>query len=96
MTGTGATSAELDFVSTGPCPGCDECRRLYGYDTLAELAAAIESGECIDEGSFSWGGCDDCDTGEGGNRYIAHGRDKDGAILHFDVCEDCMFAINGL
>lgn len=67
----------LDFVSTGTCPGCNEC-------------------PTIDEPHFSWSPCDCCNSSLGGDRHAAHGKDKDGNLVHLDICVDClMYIANG-
>lgn len=76
----------LEFVSTGACPGCDECG-------LSESPTEHERG-CADEGGFSWSSCEACGSTLGGSRYPAHGRDKNGDLLHFEVCEDCLMYLN--
>ena len=47
----------------------------------------------LDEGSFSWNPCDDCNTNLGGTYYLAHGRDENDDLVHFRVCVDCLFEI---
>lgn len=76
----------LEFVSTGACPGCDECG-------LSDNPSDHDR-ECADEGGFSWRECEACGSSLGGNRYPAHARTKDGALLHFEVCEDCLMYLN--
>jgi hypothetical protein len=71
----------LDYLSTG-----------YASHDLCD--------ECLeeqdDEGFFSWSSCDCCGSSLGGTRYAAHGRDKDGNLVHLDVCSDClMYLANG-
>lgn len=54
--------------------------------------------ECpdIDESHFSWSPCDCCGSSLGGDRHAAHGRDKNGELVHLDICVDClMFIANG-
>ena len=48
--------------------------------------------EWEDDGSFSWGSCDCCDSTLGGDRYIAHGI-IDGDLIHLNVCIDCLLYI---
>lgn len=76
----------LEFVSTGACPGCDECG-------LPKDAGEHEL-EIAGEPHFSWHACEACGSTLGGNRYPAHGRDKDGALIHFRICEDCLYFLN--
>jgi hypothetical protein len=87
----------LTAVSTGPCPGCDECREHFGFDMLADMDAAIEDGSICAEPSFSSSGCGICDSALGGDLEVWHGVDSNGAILHFDdACVDCVvFLANG-
>lgn len=87
----------LSFVSTGPCPGCDECRELYGYDSQAEFDAACECGDIAVEPHFSWHWCDICGSTLGGDREEWHGVDSDGATIHFNnACTDCVcYLANG-
>ena len=47
-----------------------------------------------DEPFFAWRPCDSCDSSLGGDRYCAHGRNKDGQVIHFDICADCMYYFN--
>jgi len=76
----------LKFVSTGPCPGCDECG-------LAEVDAMdCDEYHLSVEASFSWSPCDCCGSSLGGDRLPAHGfaevsgRD---ILLHMSACVDC-------
>jgi hypothetical protein len=85
---------DLDFVSTGICPGCEECARDLDL-TMDELREAWEDG-LVDESSFSWSPCEACGSTLGGNRYVTHGRDGDAALVHLEICYDCFAEINGL
>jgi len=80
----------LEFISTGACPGCDEC----GLDHDAPQAQIAEASEA----HFSWRSCECCGSSLGGNREPAHGyikRDEGRALLvHMDVCTDCVYFIN--
>jgi hypothetical protein len=58
--------AGLEFVSTGACPGCDECE-------LGEECTDRER-ELADEPHFSWRSCDVCNSSLGGDRHAAHGQ----------------------
>ncbi len=73
-------------VSTGACPGCNECN-LDKNATEKEIDIANEP-------SFSWSCCDICNTRLGGDRYYAHGINKDNKIIHFDICSDCLMYLN--
>lgn len=86
-------SDALSFVSTGYCPGCQECANAFGI-SLQELEEQWSAG-LSDEGGFSWSLCVNCGSELGGTRYIAHGRDDNGDLEHFRVCQDCFDAING-
>lgn len=69
----------LNYLSTGGCPGCEEC----GIEESAE--------EYCVEPHFSWSSCDICGSHLGGDRHPAHYCDDDGAINHLDICTDCLF-----
>jgi hypothetical protein len=71
----------LEHVSTGACPGCEECG-------LPEDAESYDS-----EPSFSWSSCDTCGSTLGGDRHAAHGVSKGFGIVHMDICTDCLFFI---
>ena len=94
-TKTGITSQHLTFVSSGLCPNCEDCMNLYGYsyDETEKFNNAVENQDILDEGSFSWNPCDDCNTNLGGTYYLAHGRDENDDLIHFRVCVDCLFEI---
>ena len=92
---SGFTSNELKFVSTGLCPDCIECKDNYGYDSMDEFNQDYESGEICDEGSFSWNPCDDCNRSLGGDSYIAHGINDEDELIHFRICYNCFYEING-
>jgi hypothetical protein len=68
----------LEFVSTGYCPGCNECPE--NQDTV--------------EASFSWSWCDCCKTSMAGDREPIHGKDSEGNIIHMDACIDCIAYID--
>jgi len=87
--------AGIDYASPGICPGCQECSDTLDL-TFDELDAAIEAGTALDDGGFSWSPCDCCGSSLGGNRYAAHGFDKERNIIHLDICVDCLhFLANG-
>ncbi len=71
----------VEHVSTGPCPGCEQC----GIPEDAE--------EYSEEPWFSWSPCEICGTGPGGNREFWHGI-IDGKIVHGSCCEDCVYYLN--
>ena len=94
----------LEAVSTGPCPGCEQCADDHGYDNLGAFEAAWEAGDIEAEGSFSWSPCGICGSHLGGDREPWHaiagepGDDLKGReILHFsDACIDCVvYLANG-
>ncbi len=70
-----------EMVSTGACPGCEEC----GVPEDAEDYAT--------EPFFSWRPCEICKTHFGGNREPWHCV-IDGAIVHGSCCEDCAYFLN--
>jgi hypothetical protein len=76
----------LEHVSTGVLPGCHECGVPDG--------ATDEDREMAEESSFSWSSCDVCCSSLGGDRHKAHGVDRNGDILHLEVCTDCLYYIN--
>ena len=85
----------LYFVNTGVCGGCMTCLQELDYDSTDELVAAVECGDVADEPFFSWEACERCNSGMGGNRYVAHGRESmDGPIIHMDICTDCVLELN--
>ena len=92
---TGFISGKLKFVSTGLCPDCTECMSAFGYDDIDKFNNDVESQEIVDEGSFSWNPCDDCNRNLGGDSFYAHGIDENGELIHFQVCYNCLFSIEG-
>lgn len=96
--------AGLEAVSTGPCPGCEECASNRGYCCAHSFAAAYEAGEVEPEPSFSWSSCDICGSHLGGDREEWHaivpnkdGTLKGGEIFHGNnACVDCVvYLANG-
>jgi hypothetical protein len=73
----------IEHVSTGPCPGCDEC----GLGDVEDMASPDY--ESAGEPSFSWSDCDCCGSSLGGDRHPAHGT-YHGDLIHLDVCTDCV------
>jgi hypothetical protein len=71
----------LDYLSTGYLPhkSCRECPKEQLEPNMGG-------------GWFSCAPCNCCGSELGGARYAAHGRDKDGTLVHLDVCEDCLMA----
>jgi len=76
----------LSFISTGACPGCDECG-LSDEPTEDEV-------ELAGEPHFSWSACECCGSRLGGDREPAHARDKNNTLIHFSVCVDCLYYLN--
>lgn len=72
----------LEHVSSGPCPGCEECG-------LSE-EPSDEEYDLASEPHFSRSPCEACGSRLGGDRYPAHGI-LDGEIIHFNVCPDCYY-----
>jgi hypothetical protein len=70
----------LSFISTGICPGCPDCPSIVV--------------EAHDEPHFSWSACEGCGSTLGGDRHRAHGRAENNAIVHFEVCVDCLYYLN--
>jgi len=83
--------SDLEFTSPGLCPGCTECMSAFGYESEESFEEDISSGKIFDEGSFSWHSCQSCGSSVGGERFAAHGVNENGEIIHFDVCQDCLF-----
>lgn len=86
----------LEFCSPGICGTCPECQRYYGMQPRA-FYTAVENGDVYDEGSFTWRPCECCRSPLGGDRYAAHGIDKESdTLVHFEICFDClMYLANG-
>lgn len=88
----------MEGVSTGPCPGCEECASNYGYCCIHSYNAAYEAGEITPEPGFSWSACDICGSTLGGDREEWHWYDREeNAVGHGDnACVDCvLFLANG-
>ena len=85
----------LEAVSTGFCPGCEECQDAYGL-TAEEAEEKWSNGEIDSDPSFSWSACECCGSSLGGDREVAHAI-LDGEIIHMDgFCVDCvMYLANG-
>jgi hypothetical protein len=120
-------TAGLTAVSTGPCPGCKQCRDEYGITvpcecqnlpdcegepdpfcddcdghgdrqpTMAEFSEQWSNGKIVEEGGFSWDGCDICGSSLGGTMEPWHGVDSSNKIIHGDcACVDCVvYLANG-
>lgn len=88
-------TAGIEHISTGIYSKCCDCQNAYDLEE-AELEAACQADEVVDEGGFSWSQCDACGSHLGGNRYAAHGFTDAKTVIHLDVCEDCLiFIANG-
>ena len=92
---TGYTTNYLKFISTGVCPGCEDCMDTFGYDDPEVFEQAVMNEDVLDEGSFSWNPCDECNTSLGGDSFYAHGIDENDDLNHFRVCRDCLLEMNG-
>lgn len=103
--------AGLEFVSTGPCPGCSECAEAFGYEddddekpgartAVEKYDADYEAGKVEAQATFSRQDCGICGSSLGGDREVWHGRSimhPQWGILHYDdACTDCvMYLANG-
>jgi hypothetical protein len=89
----------LTAVSTGLCPGCDQCRSDYGIEAGESEAfdLAIQNGSVPNEPYFSWRPCVICGSSFGGDREPAHAIDANGELVHLGgACVDCMlYLANG-
>lgn len=55
-----ANTEGLTAVSTGACPGCGTCQKLYEYDSQEAFDKAYKAGKVVHEPHFSHHGCDLC------------------------------------
>ena len=87
------TRRELDAVSTGACPGCEQCRDAFDSDlTMEAFDEAWQRCEVYVESSFSWSSCGICGSTLGGDREPWHWIDEDNEIQHEDdACIDCVY-----
>lgn len=82
----------LERVSTGICPGCEDCGLPY---QCSEHELELAGEPC-----FSHFDCDCCGSGLAGNRYPAHGllsfsgSGRESRMIHLNVCEDCLYYLN--
>lgn len=74
-----------DGTPDSPCPYCGGTGKIEPTETAIELAS---------ESSFSWRACDSCGSSLGGDRHPAHGRDRNGDLVHLSVCTDCLYYLN--
>lgn len=50
----------------------------------------------LDEGGFSWQGCDVCGNQLGQDLYAAHAFDSEDSLIHYDICRNCLcYLANG-
>ena len=77
-------------ISPGICGSCPQCQSHYGM-TEEELTEGYESGEVLEEGGFSYHDCEVCGCPLGGDRCGAHGWTSKNELLHYDICQDCLF-----
>jgi len=81
--------AGLSAVSPGDNKECGECypdaNRCPHCNKLD-----VDESDCV-ETSFSGNSCDICRRNLGGNRYPAHGLDKDDKLVHLEICVDCTY-----
>ena len=85
----------LSLVPMGLHPGCQKCADLFDYDDIAALNKAIDAGDAIDGGGFSWvslrAGCDVCGDPTAGIKYVWHAMDEKGEVVHGNYC--CMHCV---
>lgn len=96
----------IEGVNSGLCSTCKECQDIWGAENPDSFQEAIEEEVALDEGSFTWSGCEICNSSLGGLKFIGHGtRAKEhrftaagkkfvfpaGEIIHFgSICQDCV------
>jgi hypothetical protein len=81
----------LTAISTGICPGCQECADTHADGDVEKLQRLWETG-LADEASFSHSACECCGSHLGGDRAVAHALDSKNEIIHMDgFCMDCVF-----
>ena len=84
----------LTAISTGICPGCQECADTHADGDVEKLQRLWETGRLADEASFSWSACECCGSHLGGDRTVAHAVDSKNETIHMDgFCMDCVFYI---
>lgn len=84
----------LEFVSTGACPGCQECGLGHVSGIHDEAEMSQRDYDLANEPHFSWSPCEICDSPLGGDRHPWHARTKDGKLVHGTCCSDCMYYLN--
>ena len=84
----------IKITAPGICCDCDDCKSTYGYQDKSrdEFYNDIVEQVVLDEGSFSWQPCDTCNSGLGGDRFIAHEIDGNN-VYHLDICADCLMEL---
>ena len=89
----------LTAVSTGLCPGCQECMEKHPGigQTREQFEEAIANGTIVQEPFFSWLECDLCGSPLGGYYEPWHAAGADGEIVHgARACVDCvLYLANG-
>jgi len=88
----------LTVVSTGICPGCEQCRdEISPNSTMENFEELWETGETESEPFFSHWGCQICGSSLGGNFEVWHAIDKNNEIVHGErACVDCIcYLANG-
>jgi len=81
----------LTCINSSPASVCVECLSRYEIEETGDIdTMQDELYEKAVDPWFSWSKCDTCGSKLGGNRYDAHGFDANGAVIHLDICEDCL------
>lgn len=90
-------------ISTGPIAGCSDCLDVPDCPTCgAPYDDANDPPEdwydLANEPGISSSPCDTCGCCLQGDRFPAHGIDKESkpedALTHFDICVDCLYYVN--
>lgn len=87
----------MSGVSSGLCPGCEQCREDHGIPTMEEFREQWSRGLVSSEPHFSHEPCGVCGSPLGGSREVWHWIDDSGTIHHeTDMCSDCVcYLANG-
>lgn len=89
----------LTAISTGICPGCEQCRDDYadGCD-MESFEELWSSGKVHCDPYFSWHGCELCGNTLGNSYEPWHAIDQNGELIHGEyACEDCVqYLANGI
>ena len=87
--------AGIGHISPGLASCCGECCSVFDLSET-DMEVGLNEGGIVDEGGFSSQSCDSCGSSLGGDRFAAHGFDKNDNVIHLDICVDClMFHANG-